>query len=920
MKQLYSFFYDTEGRVPFSILGILIILGSSCTTIYVIRLETQQSLDLATSQQYTDITLLLESAEADIATALNIAGISALQEIGRTPVITTSLGSAEYINQYRAKEIIRDELTIYLAGQYQENEFHNDHYAINVIFYNNTPIPSVQNISISIIEMNLTRFTVPFLGPANHRQYPTYWNITVPLNIEIQSLIDRQSPIILKKSITVSCLITSRYPLLEQLVNEYQQMINGSFSPLWMFSTGMINLYSMIRGLKHYRMGLPSNIVDNSHLALIINSGVLLEQSLVFNSVDPLALVDLASQIKKSYKQSPGSSLEIFNNEMNTTSYSISTHNLSQGTANLDAGDDFNRTMNDSPMLNMSDIAAHILYNFTGVTLHFENEEGGTAEEFLSYDDEFESHLQECLSRWMNQSYYVTNVNHHREINRTTLQTLHQILSTIYQDELYTIVHNRTIVAEIPGEPGDGWTNGGVGSWIYREIIPGLKHEIKPDKGLVQPESALYEEFYNVTYQRDHYWWRMEWDNTSSNHTLVQRWNNVTDTKIESVTLQVVLSQYALYNETKNDVNDILYYNETLDDLNLEDTPTVYIDKYPDTNELKQTLLITQNNIGTRDLQINISGYFSPTLDEESWQAIHEIYQNITNITVDEDINITNYPNPFILLQKTYDNLEIQVRENIFSYLDLLHYQGGTNFKSVGKKAVYYTRQWYITIVQQNLMNVFSDLSNEIENMIDQILPLNADFNTHDISESLDATADALRNQFTIPFGTEINLTRYNTEGDNLWNETIRLAVSQDPHYLDPNKKVHTEDEEFWPLKIRNRCIFGPTGMPLLPPTPVTPWVATINTWIVDVEGEFSYLKIIDTTDETSFNPLLGQEALSYIREANIISVGDTILGENTRISFGFTTIAFSLVPPWGMMVGDVQPNWFDDHTPGFDD
>jgi hypothetical protein len=163
-----------------------------------------------------------------------------------------------------------------------------------------------------------------------------------------------------------------------------------------------------------------------------------------------------------------------------------------------------------------------------------------------------------------------------------------------------------------------------------------------------------------------------------------------------------------------------------------------------------------------------------------------------------------------------------------------------------------------------------------------------------------------------------MNLTRYDRKGVPLWNETVRLAVDQYPNYLDPFEKTRWNTEELWTLKVRNRCVFGPTGLPILPPTPVTPWLLTMNLWVIDIQGEYAQFKIIDTSDETIFNPLLGHEPQTYVREMKIISVSNTTLGENTRLCFGFTTVAYGVVPPWGMMVGDIQDNWFDEHTPGF--
>ena len=68
------------------------------------------------------------------------------------------------------------------------------------------------------------------------------------------------------------------------------------------------------------------------------------------------------------------------------------------------------------------------------------------------------------------------------------------------------------------------------------------------------------------------------------------------------------------------------------------------------------------------------------------------------------------------------------------------------------------------------------------------------------------------------------------------------------------------------------------------------------------------------------FNPIFGHDPQIYVRkkESVFTSTGNP-LGSNDRLSFGFTTVAFGVVPSWGMMVGDKQANFWDEHTPGFD-
>jgi len=157
----------------------------------------------------------------------------------------------------------------------------------------------------------------------------------------------------------------------------------------------------------------------------------------------------------------------------------------------------------------------------------------------------------------------------------------------------------------------------------------------------------------------------------------------------------------------------------------------------------------------------------------------------------------------------------------------------------------------------------------------------------------------SLQNQFAIPFGLDMNLVHNDDDGNPEWNETVRLAVDQYPNYLSPYEKTEFGNEEIWTLKIRNRCMLGP--------------------WLIDVEGEYAQFKVIDSSDETLFNPIFGHDPQIYVRKEERIKFNGMYVGENSRLGFGFTTVAFGVVPSWGMMVGDKQANFWDEHTPGFD-
>jgi len=106
---------------------------------------------------------------------------------------------------------------------------------------------------------------------------------------------------LLSQNITVETLITSRYPLLRDLTDEFSQRVNGT-NAVMTETTAFAMAYTWGRGYMQYfgkdKLGKdnPQNIVNNSHLALILNGALLIDQGFVFNSVDPMSLVEYVNQ------------------------------------------------------------------------------------------------------------------------------------------------------------------------------------------------------------------------------------------------------------------------------------------------------------------------------------------------------------------------------------------------------------------------------------------------------------------------------------------------------------------------------------------------------------------------------------------------------------------------------------------------
>lgn len=885
---------------------------------YITRLEVEKSYEFARSLEMDDMNNVFSYFEADVATALNIAGMKALKQIGKNPIIRSSLGTPEEINQDRIKEIIKDELNLYLTTHYVDTMFSHGQYAITVVLQNETPIPSRENISLESIPMQLKRQTLPFIGPREITNHTTYLVASVPLTIEVRTVHEVLQKPLTTRTIVVSSILTSRYSLLEGLMNEYHQSINGTFSPLWTLTTTVSNAYSLLRGFKHFRCGKPLNVMDNRHLSLILNSGLLLTQSLVFGSVDPLGLVHLVQQTQKVLKQSPSDALFTFNTQMLGEGYMVSTENLTSGTANVDAESPLNESIDLCSSLSLSEIGQRVLYNISTITLHFENDEGQCDEVVIPFDDQAFVRIDETIQQWANQSFFLSGMTKGLSLNMTTQKKLHSMIADLYHASLSTQVVHRSVIDEQWGDPGIGWTDGGVSQWTCFSFTPISKNVIKPVKGQIIPGSALYEEQYFVSYERIHCWWKIETYVINGTMTQVQVWNNVTDILIESATLQSILEHYAIYQETQDDVVDILYANETLDDLNLEDTLDKYLVISDDSQPEKQVLIMTRENMGSIGLSAMVDGGVSDWVAEEAFCALVDIGGQIGDIILNPEIDLIHYPDPVDFVETAKNDLLTQYDTHLSEYLNFLAYCPDNGFLSVGKKAVYCAREWYVGLVRTMAEMVLCNVSEKLSAAFDTTISSYTDFTSKNLTNTLADVSDAIRNQFTIPFGYLMNLSRFR-QGTKIWNETVRLAVDYVPHYLDPFEKTQWGDEELWTLKIRNRCLFGPTGLPLLPPTPVTPWLLTMNCWVIDVQGEYAQVKLIDTTDETIFHPLLGHEPQTYVRELKIITASNITIGENTRLSFSFTTVAFGIVPPWGMMVGDIQSNWFDDHTAGFD-
>jgi len=898
-----NFLKDERARIPFSVIGIFLILGSSFTTVYVTKLETDKTEELASTIDFNEIENLIRLAEADMSTALNIAGMKGIKVLGGKPIIeafSTSYGDDPgTVSKNIVREYLMDEMNLYLIGNYLYDSFNDGKCSINIMLPENAdnPIASWDEITFREISMNLERpMEIPIITPAKKVTHSTYWVLNVPIKVEIRKL-DYRKPgrRVTTRNINVSSIITSRYLLLKNLVDKDFTTTINDVHELWSFTTILSNIYSLARGYKHYQTGKPENIVDNKHLALIVNAGLLLEEGFTFGSVDPMGLIQLANNTYRTLKNKKSSEKDLMNLDMsNSGGFDLVTSDLSEGSANTDADEDFDKPINVCPEINLTEIAEKPLYTSKSVYINFKTPAGAPFKKELFYPFT-EDDIDDIINQYKAMKYtFVSITPGQMNKNQTTVSKINSIIETIYKSKMKTRV-TRDPNPDVKTGNHIGYPiDNGTSSWNFLSMDH-VDTITKPVKGSVDPVCTMYAEIYDLTWEREHYYSKRI--NTTWYHY------TVIDTKFEKeVSAEVILNFYSLYKGTKNDVIDVFYQNTVINDPNLEDTLDTYLKDFyhPDITTLIQT--------GSGDYYNEyIDGNYNSWVETEAWNSLNEILIQISQIKQDPSLNSKNYPNTFELLEMIKEDVLSKYNSSINSYLNKAAYHNSNKFMSVGKKAVYYLRDWYVSKVEQDIINVFESIDNAIEEQIDKVIPDGSGFSASDVKDKLKSSGmDALKNQFTIPFGFDMNLERIDN-GVPKWDETIRLAVDQYPDYLTPFETTSYEGKEVQTMGLKNTCTLGPTGLPILPPTPVTPWIITINVWLIDVKGEYCEFKVLDTSDETLFNPIFGHDPQIYVRKEETVynMNNDTLLGRNTRVTYGFTTVSFGVVPSWGYMVGD---------------
>jgi len=896
---LRSLFDDDTAKVPFAVIGVLLLLISVIASINLVRMDVNTAKSMSARGEISAPDNALLYAKADMARAINYAGMNALKQLGETPVIIPDNGSAYFngtegdivkFDHNRAKALIRNSLNKYIESNYRYDTFAIQGYSVNA-----ESLGSWNVIEIQPIRMKLNRTLVPPVMAPGEKGYDTYWKVQVPLRIHLTELSSGTE--LTASNITIETLITARYPLLKDLTDEYSMRVNGS-NAVMAETTAFSMAYTWGRGYMQYYRNTPDNIVNNTHLSLMLNGALLLDQGFVFNSVDPRSIFEYS---KESAFVLSGKSLDYGN------------VTLDNGSLKIDPQQDaFNSTSNSTEAQQDSERAKQFDINATPITDYLNN---GSSESFAA--QKIQSIIPQVYSTLL--ATGVDRQTTETEGSHDGYESSHKVEGWGEPDSMNfigTVAREDNVPGVLYGEIWDlTWTRSHVWRHYYTVYYECTKTKTVPCSKNGKPSTCTIK--YTATCSRTEYN-EMTTTDTRADRVIITL--KAAENSHTSIKMNYRGSALSSMNDVvkpfeERDVN----YNEAHTDPQIEEAYVLYKSDVFDAQKVKN--LKNQGLSGDTDAETYSSDSPVPNfiaypgwLTGEAQFVVDEITDVINrDVHLDPDINYVNFPVPSDLLVAARDDLIMKIARNESRYMDKDTYFDGAMYSSTSAKVISLVREWYVDEVKYQIYKKFTDGSDIINSSIGK--------NFSDPDSVVQANRDGaklLAKGMYLPFGLTMMAYHTDDEGNvypdealEAWNESVTLGVFQEPDYLSPD--IPFGVEKLYTLKLRNSNPTNPLfvskfyGVPVLPT--LDPWIMTFGAWEINVEGEFVKFEVFDGDDETHPNPIFGHEAQVYVRRDETIedSLTRRRIGNNIPIKFSFTTGNFIAVPPGKLGVGDKE-------------
>ncbi|MBN1281171.1 MAG: hypothetical protein JXA00_05935 [Candidatus Thermoplasmatota archaeon] len=857
MRHLWS---NEQARIPFTVIGVFLLISSSITTVYISTLEYQNAEELALGLGGRELQSALWYAEADLARCLNYAACTAFEDVGSNPVVEVSsslfsidadgdhIVTTRDVNLNIARFITAHLFTTMIMENYYNERYTQGRYSINV-----TSLPVTwQNITLQkIIGMTMNRaFNHPFL-PAGRSSssYPVYPVLSVPLTLQVNDLSTHQE--VLHKTVVISTVITTRFLLLENLTDEFDARLDGSFGSLGISAlVGTLGL-TWLRGYAQFAYNKPVNIISTDWLALLTNGAILAEEGFVFNSVDALGVVYVGYETAKTIAKEFGASL----NEPQELDYQT-LHPLSS-TEELQSRytDDAQRLANESVDV---DTSFSLQVNISTIC----EEECRR----LIADTDNTGTLSERISAVYSATAEVLT-------DRTLVSDNWAAVQTQYQQQKDASIATERILTEddawahahLVFPPGEGWSITAV-EW-HSGVINGASSTSDPQymKSRFLTDTIPFNNTQLSQVVLGGEQWDCERDTNISCTWLVrttwritaQRWNTQTNTTevqttsvsfesfpynhhavhriIDTVLFEFISRMYTHAAGTHDDLLNAFSYTvfEGKDDPNLA---TVYNPEF--TGGQQPTLTYYQSTLGFDDdfrttLLLTYDTDYGPPLYSDAHQipaaddhasrlyplwihnttfhALESWRKSIsaslaTNTTVDP----TTMPDE-LLRQVVNETLTLFTTKRTSWDQELsTQYATGSLYHSAAAKVVYTTIQTYLSSVEDRLDDIQLSSQHVVEDSTDEAMQ-DSGVQLSSYSDIKQMTMQAHGLQVALPLAATITLEHPGADVGH-WTEPVSFALLQKPSFFSNHTfhDYHDETGEQYYLKYRNINIFSP--------------------------------------------------------------------------------------------------------------
>lgn len=867
-----GFAKDESGRVPFSAIGVLLLSAAIVTMAMLVKLDTQIARETAREPEISESAELLTATKADLARLLSWSVQGAAADVAAAPVVAGFQGAVPgganseectkskectlRFNEERVRRGALGRLKGYLAA-------FNSTYRQGESRATARPAENWTNLTLEPVNMILARsLRAPFGSPGDG-PYVGHWLARLPVNLTVE----KPGQKTYKETAAVETFIPSRHPLVRDLAEEFARDRLGPWGPVFGWFTGGSFGEVWVKGYLQQVRGRGAGDVygsrGNDDTEKILNSVLLLDEGLQFQSVDPGSLrrllpgkvqrgLEVAGNITKAAGEivEAGAKLE----------------ELLAGPGAADARERMRKPKSADEFL--------VCPRGPGADVEAGSREscraapGGSDLCGLCRSDDLRKVVRDVAGQ----------------------------------------VYSAEIRADLSSRPGPESSCPGASGWRYAGHSCG---------GASTPAGALGAESCSVSYTRT----CTETRNKETSTYGQSRSDTVEVRFIATDHSRTVLdlSAAGLPGSSGGDVAGAFasttYRGQA--DPNLADA----LDKYKAaawTRSHQESIFSSPGASGSFN-QRTVATDLPTWLESEALREISSLLGPLSGVRTRPETTPENITHAGDYLRNVSAELSAGVAAGAGGFAERTRFAPGDKYSSAAAKALYLARAWLLDDSVRRIKSLGEQGAGEIDSRVGDLLKSarGEPGAAAQAGDSLRRAGEFLKGDARFPLGLSMTLDITNKSAKEKgwalgWNETARLDVDQNPDWLSAGGEGGAGEARFIPLSVRTWSVeslpvpLAPTlhgGVAILPPP--FPWVVTANAWVVNVKGEFELT--VEDAGERVWNGT-GFEGVGWVRKDDP-NVRDPItkekMGENRRVQFEFWTVIPIVVPPGPMGVGD---------------